>query len=81
MAAEFILSTEARLHEALARESYYQQRCEALAQHLINRDKDIADLRASRETLEVELKARIAGLEDALRIARNTPNNEDTNAE
>lgn len=72
--SELAVTNEARLHEALNREGYYQQRCEALAQHLINRDRTIADLKAKAQALEVDLKAEIASLQHSLAIAADSAN-------
>lgn len=70
MTTELVVTYEARLREALNRETYYQQRSEALSQHLINRDKDIAALQKQMEEQEIALKAEIADLQDQLRVGR-----------
>ena len=75
------ISDAARLEEAASLEGYLRQRCTLLRQYALDLEARIENMKELQAKIaeehakaldekEAELSARIAGLEDALRLAR-----------
>lgn len=82
MTNQVTITDRARLNEALNIEGYYRMRAEALIQNSFDLTAEINALKAAAEKAEQEhlaaleeqeaaFLARIAGLEDELRVARS----------
>lgn len=67
---EIVISLQAQLIEARDLEQHLRTRCSILGQLVLNHDVTVRELNARFDASDTELKARIAGLEDELRKAR-----------